>query len=342
MLATGSDDKLIRLWAVPSGMPYQIPLIGHHNYIFSLAFSPKGNMLVSGSYDEAVSLWDVRSGRVMKTLPAHSDPVGGVDFNRDGTLLASCSSDGLIRMWDAMTGQCLRTLVHEDRRQVTSVQFTPNSQYLMAWTLDERIRLWDYTEGKCVKTYQGHVNKTFSLSGAIYPFDAGGEEAFLVSGSEDGAIWAWDIVTKDVLWTSGQEGHTDAVLSVDVSRDKDGNLMMASAGFDQKIRIWKGTVGRGARPELNGVSHEQPTVNGHINGEQKEDEDTEEDETEEEEEDESSGSDDEDGEEDDDDEEEEEEEEEDDDVDEDQKDDDEDHEMHDRDELIEQVEQVPG
>jgi COMPASS component SWD3 len=78
------------------GKALPTPFLGHHNYIYSLQFSPKGNMLVSGSYDEAVFLWDVRSGRVMRSLPAHSDPVSGVDFIRDGTLIASCSSDGLM------------------------------------------------------------------------------------------------------------------------------------------------------------------------------------------------------------------------------------------------------
>ncbi len=73
-----------------------MPLLGHHNYIYSIAFSPKGNMLVSGSYDEAVFLWDVRTARVMRSLPAHSDPVGGVDFIRDGTLIVSCAGDGLM------------------------------------------------------------------------------------------------------------------------------------------------------------------------------------------------------------------------------------------------------
>ena len=77
------------------GEPYPVPLVGHHNYVYSIAFSPKGNMLVSGSYDEAVFLWDVRGARVMRSLPAHSDPVGGVDFIHDGTMVASCSSDGL-------------------------------------------------------------------------------------------------------------------------------------------------------------------------------------------------------------------------------------------------------
>lgn len=111
-LASGSDDKSIRLWDRVTGRPKKSakgpvaarnaalasmrPLLGHHNYLHCLAFSPKGNMLASGSYDEAVFLWDVRAGRLMRSLPAHSDPVTGIDFSQDGTLVVSCSTDGLM------------------------------------------------------------------------------------------------------------------------------------------------------------------------------------------------------------------------------------------------------
>ena len=229
------------------GESHPVQFLGHSNYIYSIAFSPKGNMLVSGSYDEAVFLWDVRGARVMRSLPAHSDPVGGVDFVRDGTLIASCGGDGLIRVWDTATGQCLRTLVHEDTAPVVSVRFSPNGRFVLAWTLDSCVRLWHYVEGRCLKTYQGHVNTKYSLAGAFGVYgdedeqlqrEGGGRagyaparQALVASGSEDGAIVLWDVASKEVL--QRLEGHESVVLGVDARKG-----MLASGGLDGTVRIW--------------------------------------------------------------------------------------------------------
>ncbi|KAF1916344.1 WD40-repeat-containing domain protein [Ampelomyces quisqualis] len=236
ILASGSDDKSIRLWDPQKGIAHPTPLLGHHNYVYSLCFSPKGNMLVSGSYDEAVFLWDVRAARVMRSLPAHSDPVSSVDFVRDGTLIVSCSHDGLIRVWDTSTGQCLRTIVHEDNAPVTCVRFSPNGKYILAWTLDSCIRLWNYIDGKgkCVKTYQAHVNKKYSLNGAFGTYGPAAQFAFIASGDEDGNILLWDVSSKNVL--QKLDGHEDVVLSVDTHPSE---RILASAGLDRTIRVWK-------------------------------------------------------------------------------------------------------
>lgn len=247
VLASGSDDKLIRLWDVTTGKALPVPLAGHHNYVYSLAFSPKGNILVSGSYDEAVFLWDIRTARVMRSLPAHSDPVSGVDFVRDGTLAASCSSDGLIRIWDTGTGQCLKTLVHEDNAPVTSVKFSPNGRYVLAATLDNSLRLWNYVEGRCVKTYQGHKNEKFSIGVCFgtYSVSASAREeleeeerqkqwAFAACGSEDGSTVLWDVNSKEVL--QRLQGHEGVVLGVDVCV-QDGAV--ATCGKDKTIKIYR-------------------------------------------------------------------------------------------------------
>lgn len=183
-------------------------------------------------------LWDVRSARVMKTLPAHSDPVGGIDVVWDGTLIASCASDGLIRIWDTDTGQCLRTLVHEDNPPVVAVKFSPNGKYVLAWSLDDCLRLWDYVAGRCLKTYQGHVNRKFSTVGGfgVYGLPGAPPEAFAVSGSEDGAVLCWDVVDKKILQRI--EGHADVVLGVDACAFK-GRRLLVSCGLDRTVRVWQ-------------------------------------------------------------------------------------------------------
>lgn len=267
-IATGSDDKTIRLWNVntvsdrhhrklpsaifttksfdltllpPQGRAHTKPFVGHHNYIYAIAFAPKGNILVSGSYDEAVFVWDVRRACILRSLPAHSDPVAGIDVVFDGTLIVSCALDGLVRVWDTHSGQCLRTLVHEDKPPATCVKFSPNGKYILAWTLDGCIRMWNYVESRVVKTFQGHVNTTYSLTGCFGFYGPPGVNynpppCFVASGSEDGAILCWDVTSKKVLQRI--EGHSDAAICVHAGQ-LDGKRMLVSCGLDMTVRVWE-------------------------------------------------------------------------------------------------------
>ncbi|KAK3309561.1 WD40-repeat-containing domain protein [Chaetomium strumarium] len=247
------------------------PLLGHHNYVYCLAFSPKGNILASGSYDEAVFLWDVRAGRLMRSLPAHSDPVSGIDFCRDGTLVVSCSTDGLIRIWDTSTGQCLRTLVHEDNPAVTNVCFSPNGRFVLAFNLDSSIRLWDYVSGSVKKTYQGHTNKGFSIGGC-FGVISGAEEgtkeedgddgsarrqAFIVSASEDGDIVMWDVGSKTVLQRI-KGAHEGVCFWVDVHRGT-----MVSAGQDGLIKVFRHRARGGPLKREDDEAHGVNGANGY-------------------------------------------------------------------------------
>ncbi|KAJ5589863.1 hypothetical protein N7450_003835 [Penicillium hetheringtonii] len=257
-IASGSDDKTIRFWNVKTGRAHTKPFIGHHNYVYQIAFAPKGNILVSGSYDEAVFMWDVRRARVMRSLPAHSDPVAGIDVVHDGTLIVSCAHDGLVRVWDTHSGQCLRTLVHEDNPPATCVKFSPNGKYILAWTLDGCIRMWNYVESRVVKTFQGHVNNKYSLSGCFGLYGSPDVKyspppCFAVSGSEDGDILCWDIVSKNILQRI--KGHTETVLCVHTGK-LNGKRLMVSCGLDLTIRLWEEV------DEDNSKSNSTPLVNG--------------------------------------------------------------------------------
>lgn len=96
-------------------------------------------MIVSGSFDETVRIWDVKSGKCLKVLPAHSDPVTCVDFNRDGSLIVTSSYDGLCRIWDSGTGHCIKTLIDDENPPVSFVKFSPNGNFILVGTLDNNL-----------------------------------------------------------------------------------------------------------------------------------------------------------------------------------------------------------
>jgi COMPASS component SWD3 len=126
-------------------------------------------------------------------------------------------------------------MIHENHSPVVGVRFSPNGKYVLAWTLDSSIRLWNYVEGRCVKTYQGHSNEKFSISGTFGTYGPPQYlSAFVVSGSEDGAIWIWDVGTKSVLQTI-DSAHDGVVFCTD---SHPSSKFIASGGTDSKIRIW--------------------------------------------------------------------------------------------------------
>lgn len=195
-----TNDKTIKQIPDQQNTPYVFGtpklrriLRGHTHHVTCVSYNLRGNLLVSGSSDENLRIWDIRGGKCLRTLAAHSDPVTSVEFSCDGTLVASGSQDGLIRLWDTRTGQCLKTLVagfatrsnknrshdenngsdtegeqkeeQEEQKKGTEenpnaanavmmIKFTPNSKYLLAGTLDAELRMWDYMSDKVAKTYQ--------------------------------------------------------------------------------------------------------------------------------------------------------------------------------------------
>ncbi|HEV8242467.1 MAG TPA: WD40 repeat domain-containing protein, partial [Nitrospirales bacterium] len=112
------------------------------NWIGSLAFSPDGTMLVSGSRDKTMKFWEVPSGKLLRTVKAHSGWVRGVTFSPDGKILASCSDDTTIKLWDPKTGRPIRTLKGH-KEPVRSIAFSPDGRRLVSGSLDRTVKLWE-------------------------------------------------------------------------------------------------------------------------------------------------------------------------------------------------------
>jgi WD40 repeat protein len=108
-LASGSDDKTVRIWDADTGA-LQTTLKGHTSGVSSVAFSRNGKRLASASADKTVRIWDANTEALQTTLEGHRDMVSSVAFSRDGKRLASGSYDNTVRIWDADTG-ALQTML---------------------------------------------------------------------------------------------------------------------------------------------------------------------------------------------------------------------------------------
>jgi WD40 repeat protein len=104
-------------------------LEGHTGSVWSVAFSPDGTQVVSGSGDNTVRLWDAVTGSALQTLEGHTDWVTSVAFSPDGKQVVSGSDDDTVRLWDAATGSALQTL-EGHTGTVMSVAFSPDGKLL--------------------------------------------------------------------------------------------------------------------------------------------------------------------------------------------------------------------
>ena len=148
-----------------------ISLIGHQISISSIAFSPDGKTLASGSHDTTIRLQNNPSAAVsipaldavFKTLKGHSGGILAIAFSPDGLMLASGSLDKTIRLWDTRSGALLKTLEgHSD--DVIAATFLPDGRTLTSGSRDRTIRLWDIRSGATLRTIRSDLDGVCSIA----------------------------------------------------------------------------------------------------------------------------------------------------------------------------------
>ena len=132
-------------------------LTGHTSGVRSVAFSPDGCRIVSGSEDNnTIRVWDGTTGSSLMTLTGHTEDVRSVAFSPDGRRIVSGSYDKTIHVWNGTTGSSLMTLTgHTD--YVVSVAFSPDGRRIVSGSSDSTIRVWDGTTGSSLITLTGHT-----------------------------------------------------------------------------------------------------------------------------------------------------------------------------------------
>ncbi|HEX9990004.1 MAG TPA: WD40 repeat domain-containing protein [Chloroflexia bacterium] len=127
------DKGVVRIWDYTEGNEHTTEndvttLTGHSGDLHSVAWSPDGKQLASGSDDNTVKIWDLASRQSTATLTGHKSQVVSVAWSPDSKKIASGSWDRTARVWDVATGQSIATFEHPDF--VTSVAWSPDSKYL--------------------------------------------------------------------------------------------------------------------------------------------------------------------------------------------------------------------
>ena len=122
----------------------QILFRGHIHWVTSVAFSPDGTRIVSGSVDQTVRVWDADRGvQIGSPLQGHTHPVRSVAFSPDGTRIVSGSSDKTVRVWDAERGVQIGSPLQGHTDDVRSVAFSPDGTRLVSGSDDNTVRVWN-------------------------------------------------------------------------------------------------------------------------------------------------------------------------------------------------------
>ncbi|MCT7989947.1 protein kinase domain-containing protein [Laspinema olomoucense] len=241
LLALGWNEA-IYLWDLTTGQ-FLRQVHGHTNRVNSLALSPDGKFLASGSWDKTVRRWNTATGSELNRFSGQTTAVNSVALSPDGKFLASGSTDS-VRLWNAATGQELFK-VSRNTSSVYSVALSPDGQFLASGNRDKTVRLWDTDTGEELRRLSGHTS--FVNTVAFSP-----DGKFLASGSDDKTLRLWDPVTGRELHQLS--GHTDSVNSVAFSPD---GKFLASGNSDNTVRLWDAATAR----ELCQLSGHTDSVN---------------------------------------------------------------------------------
>lgn len=223
VVARASKPRIARV--SPPAWALARTLVGHKDWVQSVAFSPDGRWLASGSNDTTINVWDAETGALRATLRGHGYAVNATAISADDKWLASAGIDGTVRLWDLATG-AQRGALRGYGYAFYALAFSPDAKVLAAAGKDRAVFLWDVESGKQLHALEGH-------DGDVYAVAFSPEGKTVASAGADRKVIIWDVKTG--LQISSLIGHPEQVLCLAYSRD---GRLLASGDAGNSIRLW--------------------------------------------------------------------------------------------------------
>ena len=219
---------------------------GHTNGVYTLAVTPDGKRLISGSYDYTIRIWDVETSAPMaKPLLGHDGWVNSIAVTPDGKCLISGSEDKTIRIWDLETHNQIGNAIQGHEKSVNAIAITTDGKRIVSGSDDKTIRIWDLeTHSQIGNPIQGHEKPVNAIA-----ITTDGKR--IISGSDDKTIRIWNMETCMQIGKA-IKGHEDCVNAVAIN--KNGNRII-SGSDDRTIRIWNIDTGEQIGKSIQGYNY---------------------------------------------------------------------------------------
>jgi WD40 repeat protein len=211
----------------------------HLALVDSLAYSPDGKYLASGSYQEVI-LWDARTGALRRRLTGFADRVVALCFSPDGKYLATGggapTQEGELKVFEVASGKLVRDIkkdVHSDT--VFGVCFSPDGKILASCGADKFVKAFDASSGKLLKSFEGHTHHVLGVGFS-------GDGKLLASAGADNVVKVWDYAKGEQVRTIPAHGKQITCLRF-VGKTPE----FATCSADQTIRFWRADNGGNTR-----------------------------------------------------------------------------------------------